>query len=293
MSKIIFTGERMIPELNKGYTFYYEHLNRYLFSLQFVKNKSVLDLGCGVGYGSFILSEKAKSVVGVDKSKIAIDYAIKNYKKNTQFIASDVFSFPLKKGEFDTVVCFEFIEHISNQDKVLKLVKKVLKKDGVFIVSTPNKINYLVENRFHKKELTKGEFLKLLKKYFVNVVLLNQYFWFSNNIVNISENNGSEFDVNFRDMNSIIPNTSEASSQYLIAICSDKKIENFEEHSLQTEKVDGIDISLGVESLKIPTIDGMLKVNELQKEIVQIKQSKIYKVWNAYHRLLSFIKTNE
>ena len=62
-----FTGERFIPgECNEEMTS--EHINRYRFATALVGNQRVLDIACGSGYGSFILSEKASSVIGIDIS---------------------------------------------------------------------------------------------------------------------------------------------------------------------------------------------------------------------------------
>ena len=67
-------------------------------------------------------------------------------------------------------MCFEAIEHIEDHDQLLKEVKRFLKADGIFIVSTPNKLTYHDEapdeNYFHMKELYFDEFQKLMKAYF-------------------------------------------------------------------------------------------------------------------------------
>ena len=73
-----FTGERMVLGTN-NYELEIEHLNRYHFGAQFVKDKRVLDVACGTGYGSAILAENAAFVEGIDISREAIDYAISNY----------------------------------------------------------------------------------------------------------------------------------------------------------------------------------------------------------------------
>ena len=82
----------MIPEFNKGKEIYYEHIERYLFASQFVKNKRVIDLGCGPGYGSIIMSEHGATFVqGVDNSLETIRYAKELYgNKKTNFRVSDV-----------------------------------------------------------------------------------------------------------------------------------------------------------------------------------------------------------
>ena len=80
-----FTGERYLsnfdsPEIS------YEHWHRYLYASQFVKDKMVLDIACGEGYGAFLLSKDAKRVVGIDISSEAVSHASSRYlQENLEF----------------------------------------------------------------------------------------------------------------------------------------------------------------------------------------------------------------
>ena len=58
---------------------YYEHMHRYLFAANFVSNKTVLDISCGEGYGSYILAQKAKSVIGCDIDEDIVKKAKQKY----------------------------------------------------------------------------------------------------------------------------------------------------------------------------------------------------------------------
>ena len=76
-----FTGERMIPDENRHDAIYAEHLNRYFFASHFVKNRTVLDIASGSGYGSEILQKAgARRVYGVDISEEAIEFGKELYK---------------------------------------------------------------------------------------------------------------------------------------------------------------------------------------------------------------------
>lgn len=84
---------------------------------------------------------------------------------------------PFASSSYDTVVCFELIEHISEHDVLLQEIKRVLKNEGVAIISTPERETYNAfigaPNPFHTKELSFEEFQVLLGKYFTHVTI----FW--------------------------------------------------------------------------------------------------------------------
>jgi len=175
-SQMEFTGERFVPGHPELDNLFQEHVIRYLFSSQFIKSKTVLDAGCGTGYGSYILAQnKAKKVVGIDNSKEAIEYCKNNYQsKNLEFKIGDCEELNFSDSSFDVVASFELIEHLKKPESFLSGVKRILKKDGIFITSTPNKLTYNTENPFHYKEYTENEFKETLKIYFSEVSIFCQ-----------------------------------------------------------------------------------------------------------------------
>ena len=217
-------GDRYIPDISLeeiGAEIHYEHIHRYLFAALFVKNRVVLDLGCGVGYGSYILSRCAKRVVGFDMDEKAIKRAESKYiRNNLEFITGSVTKIPINGSEiFDVAICFE---HISEQERMIEEIKRVLKKDGIFIVSTPNK------KLFHKKELYFDEFYKLLKKYFKYVYLFGQRAYPSSQIWNLMEENGknSEIIVDRSDKTGFVQTDYDKKEpMYFIAVASDTAVD--------------------------------------------------------------------
>ena len=96
-------------------TAYQEHMGRYIFASRFVKDKIVLDLACGAGYGSSYLYQKgAKIVVGGDYSSLAIEHAKAHYAQQDGlfFIRFDATQLPFKDEVFDVIASFETIEHL-------------------------------------------------------------------------------------------------------------------------------------------------------------------------------------
>nr|WP_240763263.1 class I SAM-dependent methyltransferase [Shigella flexneri] len=100
------------------------HCARYANILHLVKDKVVLDIACGEGYGSALLMKAgAKRVVGVDISEESIERAKKLFGKyDVEYIVSDANTISERYGEdfFDIVVSIETIEHINTPDVFLR-----------------------------------------------------------------------------------------------------------------------------------------------------------------------------
>ena len=176
-----FTGERFVPGAPGAIgEMWYEHWHRYHYVLPLVAGKSVLDVACGEGYGSAMMSRRANSVSGVDISADAIAHARSTYanRANLQFFEASCVKLPFAAAEFDRVVSFETIEHIAEQAEFLDEIKRVLKPDGVLILSCPNKAEYSDKrgftNEFHVKELYRSELQALLAPRFARLRWLSQ-----------------------------------------------------------------------------------------------------------------------
>lgn len=132
-SGLTFTGERVVPGKVSDYNFY-EAFCRYEFVRPYVKDKIVLDAGCGQGYGSFYLSQTAKEVFGIDIAANAIHDARKNYKRsNLCFKIMDVAKMEFPDNFFDVICSFEVIEHLENYKVYLTEIGRVLKPSGFFL----------------------------------------------------------------------------------------------------------------------------------------------------------------
>lgn len=166
-----FTGERFVPGLKNDNTI--EHLHRYAFACKLVKDKIVLDVASGEGYGANLLANYADKVIGIDNSNESIEHAKKKYlKSNLSFFCSSAINMPLDSNSIDVVTSFETIEHLIEQDEMILEIKRVLKPNGFLIISSPDKKFYSDTtghiNHFHLKELYFSEFKTLLKKHFSN-----------------------------------------------------------------------------------------------------------------------------
>jgi ubiquinone/menaquinone biosynthesis C-methylase UbiE len=175
-----FTGERLMPEVMNEDTFL--HLHRYAITFDYIKDKDVIDIACGEGYGSFLMSKYAKNIIGIDIDKNTIDNANSKYvNNNLSYLQGDVSKIPLQSSTIDVVVSFETIEHTTMHNEMMVEIKRVLKPDGLLIMSSPDKYNYSEKrgfrNKFHVKELYLEEFENLIKKYFkYDKMLFQRYF---------------------------------------------------------------------------------------------------------------------
>lgn len=167
MNSLKWTGERIIPE--EGRYMFERHLKAYKFASDFCRNAKILDAGCGEGYGSCFISDKASEVVGIDISEEAIQHAQKKYNRdNLKYELMDVQNLKFKDAIFDVVLSFQVIEHLSEVSKFLKEIKRVLKKNGLAIVGTPNKAlcKGNGSGEYHEKEYCYDEYMNLLNNHF-------------------------------------------------------------------------------------------------------------------------------
>jgi 2-polyprenyl-3-methyl-5-hydroxy-6-metoxy-1,4-benzoquinol methylase len=180
-SKLKNDYERMVPEFHKGNEVYGEHIARYMAAQEITKGKRVLDVASGSGYGTALLAKTAKHVTGVDVSEEATTYASEHYGGgNITYLTGDGISLPCADEEFDVITSFETIEHIENYKAFMDECSRVLKEDGLFLISTPNELEFAEGNHFHIHEFEHDELLKLVKKYFKYVKPYYQATWVAN-----------------------------------------------------------------------------------------------------------------
>jgi ubiquinone/menaquinone biosynthesis C-methylase UbiE len=213
-----FTGERVVPGKVEPDLFN-EHLSRYRFAQPLVKGRLALDLGCGTGYGAAILAESARQVLGLDISKESVAFARGKYvAPNVEFFVSDCNHLAVRSGSIDTVVCMEVIEHLPDQETLMEEVCRVLRPEGILVISTPNRIYYTEErnevNPFHVREFDFPEFSAFLKSYFEWVEIA-----FQNHVSSIFiGNTDSNRAIRSQLEHSVVD--SERTANYFVAVCS-------------------------------------------------------------------------
>ena len=166
--------ERIVPGTEEFKQQHAWHMQRYLFAKKFCKGKKVLDAACGSGYGSAEIAKVAKSVIGIDISDSAINFAKANYRlPNLEYKKINAEQLTKLRKKFGTIASFETIEHLKNYRKFLGGVIKSMHKDDTFILSTPN-FKIKSYNKFHLHEFYFSELFMLLHNYFEEVELYGE-----------------------------------------------------------------------------------------------------------------------
>lgn len=122
----------------------------------------VLEIGTGTGYGIDILASAAESFVTIDKHRSEELAAL---PAGVEFRETTVPPLPFDDESFDCVVSFQVIEHIKDDRAFVAEVRRVLRKGGRFIVSTPNRPMSLTRNPWHVREYDAREFELLLSPF--------------------------------------------------------------------------------------------------------------------------------
>ena len=178
------TVERYDPQAHPDTMMAAEHLARYRWARQFVQGRRVLDAGSGTGFGALMLAEAgAAHVVGIDNDAPAVEQASAGCSHNIEFTVGDVAAIPFGDASFDVVTCMEVIEHVEDPERVLDELQRVLKPDGLLLLSTPNRDVVVPGNRFHVHEFTPHELTETLSARFHNVAVRRQHTWVATGVM--------------------------------------------------------------------------------------------------------------
>jgi 2-polyprenyl-3-methyl-5-hydroxy-6-metoxy-1,4-benzoquinol methylase len=175
--------ERFDPLDHAGRLMEAEHRARYWWAAQVAAERDVLDAACGTGYGMEMLSAAgARTVTGVDLEPEAVAAAKQTVGDRGEVHQADVRDLPFEADSFDLVVCWETIEHVEEGERAIAEFRRVLRPDGVLLISSPNPAVYPAGNEHHVHEYEPEELADLVRHHFPNVASYRQHPWFASAI---------------------------------------------------------------------------------------------------------------
>jgi len=107
-----------------------------------IKGKKLLDAGCGTGFFSKEAIKKGAKVTSLDISDRLLKITKEKCKFKSKIVKADILSLPFPNESFDIVLSTEVIEHTQNPRKAIFEFSRVLKKRGILVLTTPNKVWY-------------------------------------------------------------------------------------------------------------------------------------------------------
>lgn len=154
---------------------------------KFIWKPKVIDIGCGCGIGTNILSQEADYTLGIDKNKESVLYAQQMFQREknniywssqVDFMEVDVSTENREFMKFDIITAIEIVEHLKNYHKLFDFIKKLSKNGTTVFMSSPNRNSDKIQkdtprNEHHVREWTKEEFENIIKSNFGNVEILD------------------------------------------------------------------------------------------------------------------------
>jgi SAM-dependent methyltransferase len=175
------TGERTLPDVPAENYWYRRHLAVYEWIGARAIGKRVVDMACGEGYGSEILSRSAATVLGVDANPEAHEHARLRYRRQNLRFERGLVETHGEAGAYDAVVFLQTIEHVQDPVAVLQHFRSLLSPGGIAYVTTPNLLTLAPrgaqksDNPWHIKEYRAHEFEALCRRVFGRVQMLGLF----------------------------------------------------------------------------------------------------------------------
>lgn len=148
-----------------------------------IKNKKILETGCGIGALTYLLSKKIRKgkVEALDPSERSIKYAQEHIRKsNVFFKASDILNFTPQFAPYDLILIFDVLEHIPEADhfEIFSKIKNWMNDESLLLINLPNPEYILFDQKHypeHLQEIDQSVFIKQLVPIFNSLSLELKY----------------------------------------------------------------------------------------------------------------------
>lgn len=171
------TGERTLPGISHENYWFQRHLVAYGLACAKAGGRSVIDIGCGEGYGAAMLARTAGRVLGVDIAPEVVAHALAAYREpDLSFEVMDSGLLEVPDASFDLAVSFQVVEHLADVTGYFSEIARVLRPGGEAMITTPNRLTISPGrdepiNPFHLREYTPWELESTLREHFDEVRL--------------------------------------------------------------------------------------------------------------------------
>ncbi|WP_312858469.1 class I SAM-dependent methyltransferase [Pseudonocardia pini] len=167
METLPLTGERTVPGIAHENYWFRRHEAVYAALAPRCAGRTVLEAGCGEGYGAELLAGVAERVLALDYDALTAAHVARRYPR-VHAARANLVALPLADGAVDVVVSLQVIEHLWDQEGFLRECRRVLAPGGELLVSTPNRITFSPGrdtplNPFHTRELSPTELADLVR----------------------------------------------------------------------------------------------------------------------------------
>lgn len=176
------------------------------------KKAKIVDMGCGWGHVCAVLSlmRPDLKIIGIDTKKGGVWEMIKKKKFKCDFEVMDALNTKFKKEMFDAVISFGVMEHVKDENKFLKEIRRILKKGGLNLVfNLPNKYSLnefgakIVRIKSHKKRYVKKEIKELFEKNNFKNIKIRREFFIPAQVNRISERLNSFFNKYYKSIDRV------------------------------------------------------------------------------------------
>ena len=171
MVRLTLTGERTLPGVVEENYWFRRHEAAYRLLAAYCTRATVLEVGCGEGYGPELLRQAgAHRVIAVDYARDVVTHLRGRYPALAVLQANAV-RLPCRTSSVDVVTALQVVEHLWEQPRFVRECARVLRPGGRMLLTTPNRLTFPAStNTFHARELTAIELAELAAPYFDIIV---------------------------------------------------------------------------------------------------------------------------